>query len=71
MDAEDTRIAQERIDHTLARVSELQSQGIDTADLASQLSFARSALEQGQTLDVLAICEEVLLSARKLAGTQP
>ncbi len=71
MDAEDTRIAQERIDHTLARVSELQSQGIDTADLASQLSFARSALEQGRTLDVLAICEEVLLSSRKLAGTQP
>ena len=71
MDAEDTRIAQERIDHTLARVSELQSRGIDTADLASQLSFARSALEQGRTLDVLAICEEVLLSSRKLAGTQP
>lgn len=71
MDAEDTRIAQERIDHTLARVSELQSSGIDTADLASQLSFARSALEQGRTLDVLAICEEVLLSSRKLAGTQP
>lgn len=71
MDAEDTRIAQERIDHTHARVSELQSQGIDTADLASQLSFASSALEQGRTLDVLAICEEVLLSSRKLAGTQP
>ncbi len=72
MDAEDTRIAQERIDHAETRLATLRGQGLDTAGLSSQLTFARGALRDGRTLDVLAICEEVLLSAKRLeTGSGP
>jgi hypothetical protein len=66
MDAEDIRTAAERIRHAEARVAACT--GHDTAGLRSQLEFAKAALEQGRTLDVLAICEEVLLSAKRLTG---
>ena len=72
MDAEDTRIAQERIDHAETRLATLRGQGLDTSGLSSQLTFARGALREGRTLDVLAICEEVLLSAKRLeTGSGP
>jgi hypothetical protein len=72
MDAEDTRIAQERIEHAETRLATLRGQGLDTSGLSSQLTFARGALREGRTLDVLAICEEVLLSAKRLeTGSGP
>ena len=70
MDAEDILMARERIAVADGRLAELKAKGIDTADLASQVSFARGALDQGRTLDVLAICEEVLLSARRLVRNE-
>ena len=71
MDAEDILMARERIAHAERRLAELIATGVDATDLASQVSFARGALDQGRTLDVLAICEEVLLSARRLGGNEP
>ena len=68
MDAEDILVTRERLALAERRLAELVAKGVDTADLASQVSFARSALDQGRTLDVLAICEEVLLNARRLDG---
>lgn len=71
MDAQDTRTAQERIDQAEGRLAALQEQGIDTAGLNSQLAFARASLAQGRTLDVMAICEEVILSAKRLLSQPP
>lgn len=71
MDAQDTRTAQERIDQAEGRLAALQEQGIDTAGLNSQLAFARAALAQGQTLDVMAMCEEVLIAAKRLVAQPP
>ena len=71
MDAQDTRTAQERIDQAEGRLAALQEQGIDTAGLNSQLAFARAALAQGQTLDVMAMCEEVLIAAKRLLAEPP
>ncbi len=71
MDAEDIRIAHDRIALAGQRLQDLRDAGIDAAGLASQLDFARTALEQGRTLDVLALCEEVLLAARRLRGPLP
>lgn len=71
MDAQDTRTAQERIDQAEGRLAALQEQGIDTAGLNSQLAFARSALAHGQTLDVMAMCEEVLIAAKRLVAQPP
>lgn len=68
MDAEDIRTAAERIRHVEARIAEWQGLGHDTASMVSQVNFAKTALEQGRTLDVLAICEEVLLSGKRLIG---
>lgn len=71
MDAQDTRTAQQRIDQAEGRLAALQEQGIDTAGLNSQLAFARAALAQGQTLDVIAMCEEVLIAAKRLLAQPP
>jgi len=71
MDAQDTRTAQERIDQAEGRLAALQEQGIDTAGLNSQLAFARAALASGQTLDVMAMCEEVLIAAKRLLAQPP
>ena len=71
MDAQDTRTAQQRIDQAEGRLAALQEQGIDTAGLNSQLAFARAALAQGQSLDVMAMCEEVLIAAKRLLAQPP
>ncbi len=71
MDAQDTRTAQERIDQAEGRLAALLEQGIDTAGLDSQLEFARAALAQGQTLEVMAVCEEVLITAKRLLSQPP
>lgn len=71
MDAQDTRTAQERIAQAESRLAALAEHGIDTAGLNSQLAFARASLSQGRTLDVLAMCEEVLIAAKRLQAQPP
>lgn len=64
---DDIRTAQERLELAERRLAALQEEGIDTAGLTSQLGFARRCLEDGRPGEVLAICEELLSTARRLS----
>lgn len=71
MDSQDTRTALERFDQTEKRIAALAEQGVDTAGLHSQLAFARAALAQGNTVDVITMCEEILIAAKRLLAAPP
>ena len=64
MDAQ--RTAEARIEQVERRLTALQEAGVDTAGLASRLEVARTALAQGRPEDVPAVCEDLLVEARRL-----
>jgi hypothetical protein len=59
--------AAQRIDVLEKRLASLHDLGIDTAGLRSQLTFARTHLGEGRVDEVVSICDDIEVAARRLA----
>jgi len=68
----DDELAVSHIDQLEKRLASLHDLGVDTAGLRSQLAFARTQVHEGRITEALGICEEVAVTARRLAdGSGP
>ena len=59
--------AAQRIDVLEKRLASLHDLGVDTVGLRSQLAFARTHLAEGRVDEVLSMCDDIEITARRLA----